>query len=78
MTNQVKRYNRRYIIPDWDAKGNGQMFVQQEDGTWLDTFNETTRTQNWIDQHIAPYFKLAPSNVATLNEFMQSLEDGEK
>ena len=71
MTNQVKRYNRRYCIPDWDDKGNHQMFVQQEDGTWLDCIEEIYRSQEWIDKNIAPYFKLAPSNIATLNEFIK-------
>jgi len=59
---KVTRYGKRYIIPDWDAKGNHQMFVKQEDGTWLDTVNEVYRSQAWIDEHIAPYFKPAPDD----------------
>jgi len=47
------------------------MFVQQEDGTWLDCIEEIYRSQEWIDKNIAPYFKLAPSNIATLNEFIK-------
>lgn len=72
----IRRYNRRYIIPDWDSKGNHQMFVQQEDGTWLDCIEEVYRSQAWIDRHIAPYYKLAPSNIATLNDMMKLSESG--
>lgn len=60
-------YGKRYIIPDWDANGNHQMFYLQSDGTWMDTFNEITRTQSWIDKHIAPYFKLAPENISLVD-----------
>lgn len=66
--NETKvNYGVRYIIPDWDAKGNHQMFYKQPDGTWMDTFNECERSQKWIDLHIAPYFKLAPEDISLID-----------
>lgn len=57
-------YGDRYIIPNWDAKGNHQMFYRQCNGTWMDTYNEVERSQEWIEEHIAPYFKKAPNDVS--------------
>jgi hypothetical protein len=60
-------YGKRYIIPDWDAQGNHQMLYRQSDGSWMDTYNECERSQSWIDEHIAPYFKLAPSDISLVD-----------
>jgi hypothetical protein len=66
MTNQVKRYNRRFVIPNWDKRDRTQVFTQSEDGRWWDKIEQEWRDQAWIDEHIAPYFKLAPSPLKTL------------
>ena len=68
---EVKRYNRRYLIPNWDKRNRTQVFTQRDDGTWRDKIENCDRDQAWIDEHIAPYFKLAPSPLQTLN----NLED---
>lgn len=63
-------YSKRYYIPDWDDKGNCQTFIEQPDGTWLDGINETYLPASWIDEHIAPYFKLAPEGMS-LEDYMK-------
>jgi hypothetical protein len=60
-------FNPRYIIPHWDTLGNAQMFLLQLDGLWLDTFNQVFRSQAWIDQYIAPRYKLAPDGISMVD-----------
>jgi len=59
-------YSQRYIIPNWSG-ANHQMFYKQSDGTWMDTYNEVTRSQAWIDEHIAPYYKQAPEGISLID-----------
>jgi len=68
---EMTYYGKRYIIPDWDAHGNHQMFYRQSDGTWMDTYNERERSQEWIDEHIAPYFRPAPDDIS-LVEYLKT------
>jgi hypothetical protein len=68
----MKHYGKRYIIPNWDGKGNHQMYYCQSDGTWVDTFNECERSQEWIDSHVAKYVHEAPENVS-LMDFLNAL-----
>jgi hypothetical protein len=63
---EIRRYNRRYIIEGWDKQNRTQVFTQREDGTWRDKLAKADRSQAWIDEHIAPYFKLAPSPLKLL------------
>ena len=57
-------YNRRYIIPDWESSGATQIFVYSDElGAWYDVINQCWRVQAWMDEHIAPHYKLAPSPV---------------
>lgn len=36
------------IIPNWDNKGNQQMYVKQVDGTWIDCYNECYVTNEFV------------------------------
>lgn len=36
------------IIPNWDDKGNQQMYVKQVDGTWIDCYNERYVTNEFV------------------------------
>jgi hypothetical protein len=67
-------YGVRYIIPDWDGRGNHQMYYRQSNGTWMDTFNECERSQAWIDEHVAKYIQPAPDDISLI-DFLNSLND---
>lgn len=73
---EVKGYNRRYIIPDWNASGETQIFVYAEElAAWYDTICKCWRVQAWIDEHIAPYFKLAPSPRKMMDQIMEENDE---
>ena len=68
----IRGYNGRYIIPDWEGSGATQIFVYSEElGAWYDKINQCWRVQAWMDEYISPHYKLAPSPVQMMNKIME-------
>jgi len=46
---------RVYTIPMWDDRGNSQVFVEQPNGNWFDSYNERMVTDDHVKSIVAAH-----------------------
>lgn len=65
----------KYTIPNWDGKGNVQVYVEQPDGTFHDLYNEVERSAEFVQSIVELYDDTIVSDEQRQKYFDQMARD---